>query len=109
MVHVNAKWDLRWPNMAASWFKLAQSWTKVDPNTTKLGPNWLGMGILYDSEGPKQALGPSQGVQGGTREAPRRHQGGTEEAPRRHQGGTKVAPSKELDIVMGPRAIKKEI
>ena len=44
-----------------------------------------------------------------TEEAPGRHRGGTKEAPRRHQGGTKEAPSKELDIVMGPRALKKEI
>ena len=36
---------------------------------------------------PKRCLGPSQGVQGSTREAPGRHRGGTREAPRRHQGG----------------------
>ena len=43
-----------------------------------------------------------------TREAPRRHQGGTKEAPRRHQGGTKEAPRNDLQIDMGPRALKKE-
>ena len=54
--------------------------------------------------GPKRVLGPSQGVQGGTREAPRRHQGGTKEAPGRHQGGTEETPRKDLHIDMGPRA-----
>ena len=29
---------------------------------------------------PNRGLGPSQGVQGGTKEPPRRHQGGTREA-----------------------------
>ena len=43
--------------------------------------------------GPKRVLGPSQGVQGGT-----------EEAPGRHQGGTKEASGKCFDINMGPRA-----
>ena len=62
------------------------------------------MRILGDFRGPKQAPGPSQGVQGGTKEAPGRHRGGTEEAPGRHQGGTKEAPRKDLHIDMGPRA-----
>ena len=51
-------------------------------------------------KGSKRALGPSQGVQGGTEEAPRRHRWG-------HQGGTKEAPRDELCILMGPRALKK--
>ena len=45
------------------------------------------MGIIGDLRGAKQALGPSQGVQGCTEEAPRRHQGGTEEAPRKGHCG----------------------
>ena len=81
MAHVNTKWDLSWPKMAPSWLKLARSWTKLVPNTTKLGPSWLGMRIPSDFSGSKHALGPSQGVQGCTREAPGRHQGGTREAP----------------------------
>ena len=47
--------------------------------------------IVDDFWCPQEALGPSQGVQGCTREAPGRHQGGTREAPRRHQGGVIVA------------------
>ena len=43
--------------------------------------------------GPKRVLGPSQGVQGGT-----------EEAPGRHQGGTEDVSSKQLCIRSGPRA-----
>ena len=77
------------------------------PNATKVGTNWLGMRILGDFKGPKQALGPSQGVRGGTKEAPRRHQGATEEAPRRHQGSTREAPRRQLDIGKNPRPIKK--
>ena len=63
------------------------------PNAAKLGTSWLGMTVLRGFRGPKQALGPSQGVQGGTKEAPGRHRGGTREAPRRN-----------LHINMGPRA-----
>ena len=62
------------------------------------------MRILHDCRGPKQALGPSQGVQGGTEEAPGRHQGCTEEAPGMHQGGTEEALRKDMHIDMGPRA-----
>ena len=87
MAHVNAKWVLSWPKLGSSWFKLARSRTKLVPNTIKLWPSWVGMTISGDSKGAKQALGPSQGVQGCTREAPRRHQGGTGDAPRRHQVG----------------------
>ena len=35
--------------------------------------------IVDDFWCPPEALGPSQGVQGCTKEAPRRHQGGTKE------------------------------
>ena len=68
-----------------SWVELARSWTKVVPNPTTLGPSRLGMKILNDFRGPKQALGPSQGARCGTKEAPRRRQGGTKEAPRMPQ------------------------
>ena len=74
------------PILHPSWVKLVRSWTKLVPNPITLGPCRLGMRILSHLRGPKQALGPSQGVQGGTREAPRRHRGGTKEAQRRHQG-----------------------
>ena len=74
MAHVSTKWDLGWAKTAPSWLKLARSWTKVVPNTTKLGPSWLGMTILSVMRASKQALGPSQGVRGGTKEAPKRHQ-----------------------------------
>ena len=47
---------------------------------------WILMRILNDFWCSKGALGPSQGVRGGTKEAPRRHQGGTREAPRKHLG-----------------------
>ena len=104
MAHVNAKWVLSWPKLGSRWFKLARSRTKLVPNTIKLWPSWVGMTISGESKGAKQALGPSQRVQGCTKEAPRRHQGGTREAPRRHQGGTEEAPSRQLHIVMGPRA-----
>ena len=77
MAYFNNKWDLSWPKIAPSWLKLARNWTKFVPNTTKLGPSWLGMRILGDFRDQKQALGPSQGVRGGTREAPSRHQVGT--------------------------------
>ena len=43
--------------------------------------------IVDDFWCPQEALGPSQGVQGCTKEAPGRHQGGTEEAPRRGHCG----------------------
>ena len=89
MAHVNTKWDVSWPKMPTSWFKLTRRWTKLVPDATKLGTSWLGMTVLRGFRGPKQALGPSQGVQGGTNEAPRMHQGCTRDAPRRHQGGTK--------------------
>ena len=49
------------------------------------------MRILGDFRGAKQALGPSQGVQGRTEEAPGRRRGSTEEALRRHLGGTNDA------------------
>ena len=65
------------------------------PNASELEQTWLGMRIFNDCRGPKQALGPSHGVQGGTKEAPRRHQGGTEDAPRRHRGGTEEGPRKD--------------
>ena len=87
MAHVNTKWDLSWPEITPRWLGLARSWTKLVPNTTKLGPSWLGMRILNDFRGSKPALGPSQGVRGGTRDAPRIHQGCT----KRHQGCTKEA------------------
>ena len=55
-----------------------------------LGVAGEALGILVRIVGgflcPQEALGPSQGVQGCTREAPRRHQGGTREAPRMPQG-----------------------
>ena len=46
------------------------------------------MRILDDRRGPKRGLGPSQGVRGGTGEAPRRHQGSTGEVPRMHLVGS---------------------
>ena len=56
-----------------------------------LGVAGAALGILVrivdDFWCPQEALGPSQGVQGCTKEAPGRHQGGTKEAPGRHQGG----------------------
>ena len=45
--------------------------------------------ILEDFQHPKRVPGPSHMVQGGTREAPRRHRGGTREAPGRHRVGTR--------------------
>ena len=96
--------------------KLVPNWAKLDQvginrlqvrlSSSKVGPSCgqFGIRILGDLRGPKQALGPSQGVQGRTKEAPRRHQGGTREAPRRHQGGTEAAPRNELGVETGPRA-----
>ena len=55
-------------------------------------------------EPPKRGLGPSQGVQGHTEEAPRRHRGGTEEAPGRHQGGIREASGRQLVMTRGPNA-----
>ena len=45
---------------------------------------------------PNRSLEPSQGVQGGTREAPGRHQGGTKEAPGVHLLGS--TDEKVIDI-----------
>ena len=100
MVHVSTKWDLSWPKMAPSWLKLAQSWTKLVPNTTKLGPSSLGMRTLGDFRCPKRDLGPSQGVQGCTKEAPRRHQGGTEEAPRRGHCGVTFGNLSDMNVTL---------
>ena len=104
MASVKAKWDLSWPKMAPSWLKLARIWTKLVPNTTKLGPSWLGMKFFSDFGRSKQALGPSQGVRGATKDAPGMHQGGTKDAPMTHQGCTKDASGNKFDIDMGPRA-----
>ncbi len=70
------------------------------PNPTTLGPSRLGMRILSEFRGPKQALGPSQECEAATR----RRQGGTEAAPRMHQGCAEDASSNDLCIEMGPRA-----
>ena len=78
--HVNTNWDVSGAKMAPSWRKFALGWNRLVPNVPKLGPTWLVMRILNDFRGPKQALGPSQGVRGGTKAAPRRHQGGLSEA-----------------------------
>ena len=104
MAHVNTKWNQSWSKIVCRSVKVARSWTKLVPNTTKLGPSRLGIRILNDFTGPTQALGPSQRVRGGTKEAPRRHRGGTRAAPRRPRGGSRDDSSNDFGIDMGPRA-----
>ena len=54
---------------------------------------WWGHGGAYIAKytylrSKKQTLGPSQGVQGGTRDAPRMHRGCTKDAPSGKYGGS---------------------
>ena len=65
--------------------KCASSGPKVAPKWVCSDSCWSFGGGKGHKIGPKRVLGPSQGVQGGTEEAPGRHQGGTKEAPRSTQ------------------------
>ena len=68
-----------WDQLGPTWDQLEPTWSQLGVNLSRPGAN-LGqlsanLSQLGDLRASKQALGPSQWVQGCTKEAPGRHQG----------------------------------